>query len=142
MFDSQPVYLRVGPDEITLRVTSEATRGALLAAEVRIPPGGGPPAMHRHPPDEIYRGERGELAIYLERERIPLGPGDVVHIPGGSAHTVRNESGEEARAYVVFSPGAEMERFVRAAAALEAPDPASVTALAERHGIEFTGTLS
>jgi hypothetical protein len=30
-----------------------------------------------------------------------------------------------------------MERFVRAAAALEAPDPASVKELAQRHGIEF-----
>ena len=141
MFDSQPVYLRVGSDAIKLQVTSEATGGALLAAEVRIPPGGGPPAMHRHPPDEIYRGERGELTIYLEDERIALAPGDVVHIPGGASHTVRNESGEEALAYVVYSPGAEMEGFVRAAAELEAPDPAAVVALAERHGIEFTGRL-
>ena len=125
--------LRVGADEITLQVTSEA----LLAAEVRMRPGGGPPAKHRHAAEEIYRGVRGEFAIYLEDERIALGPGDVVHIPGGRAHTVRNESDGEALAYVVYSPGAEMERFVRAASELEAPAPADVLALAERHGIEF-----
>ncbi|MDA0170336.1 cupin domain-containing protein [Solirubrobacter taibaiensis] len=123
--------IRVGADELTFQVTSET----LLAVEVRMPPGGGPPGLHRHAPDELYRGERGEFTIYLEDERIPLGPGDVVHIPGGVAHTVRNESGEEALAYVVFSPGAEMEAFVRAAAALD--DPAGVRPLAERHGIEF-----
>ena len=100
--------------------------------------------MHRHAPEEIYRGEAGELAVYREDgggeiERIALGPGDVVHIPGGRSHTVRNESAADARAYVVFSPGAEMERFMRAAAQLGAPSPADVIALAERHGIEFAG---
>jgi hypothetical protein len=39
---------------------------------------------------------------------------------------------------VVFSPGTEMERFVRAVAA----DPADVMALARAHGIEFTGPVA
>jgi quercetin dioxygenase-like cupin family protein len=121
--------IRVGADELTFQVTSEA----LLAVEVRMPPGGGPPGLHRHAPDELYRGERGEFAVYLEDQRITLGPGDVVHIPGGVAHTVRNETEDAASAYVVFSPGAEMEAFVRAVAR----DPADVVALAQRHGIEF-----
>jgi mannose-6-phosphate isomerase-like protein (cupin superfamily) len=125
--------IRVGADELQFKVASEA----LLAVEVRMPAGGGPPGLHRHAADEIYRGERGELTIYLGDERVPLGPGDVVHIPGGSAHTVRNETDEEALAYVVYSPGVEMEAFVRAAAELDAPDPAAVVALAQRHGIEF-----
>ena len=137
MFDSQPDYLRVGADEIKFHVTSAATGGTLVAAEVRMPAGGGPPALHRHAADEIYRGERGEFTIYLGDERVPLGPGDVVHIPGGRAHTVRNETDAEALAYVVYSPGAELEAFVRAAAELETPDPAAVVALAQRHGIEF-----
>ena len=80
-----------------------------------------------HDPDEIYRVDRGTLTIYLEDGdgavlRRPAGPGDVVHIPGGRPHTVRNESGEEASAYVVFSPGEPMERFMRAAAARAGDD--------------------
>jgi mannose-6-phosphate isomerase-like protein (cupin superfamily) len=129
--------LLVGSDEVHLRVTS----AALLALEVRMPPGGGPPGLHRHDPDEIYRIERGTLTLYLDRdgvlERRAAGPGDVVHIPGGLPHTVRNESGEEATAYVVFAPGAPMERFIRAAAALE--PGGDVAALAERHGIRMSG---
>ena len=125
--------ITVGIDELQFKVTSEA----LLAVEVQMPPGGGPSGLHRHASDELYRGERGEFTIYLEDERISLGPGDVVHIPGGSAHTVRNETDAEALAYVVDSPGAEMEAFVRAAAELQTPDPAAVVALAQRHGIEF-----
>ena len=129
--------LSVGTDELTFRVTSAQSDGALLAVEVRLPAGGGPPAMHRHAAAEVYRVERGELAIYLEDDRIAATPGSVVHIPGGRAHTVRNESDADAHAYVVFTPGTEIEHFFRAAGALAAPGPAEVMALAERHGIEM-----
>jgi mannose-6-phosphate isomerase-like protein (cupin superfamily) len=121
--------LKIGSDEITIRAKSDT----LLAAEVVIPAGGGPPAMHRHPSEELYRVEKGELAVYREDELIVAGPGDVIHIASGQPHTVRNETGTEARAYVIFSPGTEMERFIRAVAA----DPADVMGLAERFGIEF-----
>lgn len=135
-------HLQVGSDEIILRVTSDSSDGALVACDVTIPAGGGPPAMHRHPSAEVYRGEEGVLAVYVEDEagtveRIPVTPGVTVHIPGGRAHTVRNESPFAARAYVTFVPGTEMERFVRAVASR----PQDVVALAERHGIEFTGPL-
>jgi mannose-6-phosphate isomerase-like protein (cupin superfamily) len=105
----------------------------VVAAEVTIPAGGGPPAMHRHPSAELYRVDRGELALYLGDERIRATQGAVVHIPGGVAHTVRNETGADAQAFVVFTPGTEMERFVRAVAA----SPGDVAALAEEHGIEM-----
>jgi quercetin dioxygenase-like cupin family protein len=77
--------------------------------------------------------DRGELALYLGDERIRATQGAVVHIPGGVAHTVRNETGADAQAFVVFTPGTEMERFVRAVAA----SPGDVAALAEEHGIEM-----
>lgn len=121
--------LKVGDDEITLHVST----GTLLAAEVTIPAGGGPPAMHRHPSEELYRVESGELVIYRGTEQIVARPGAVVHIPGGIAHTVRNQTAEQARAYVIFSPGTEMEAFVRAVA----ENPGDALALAQMHGIEF-----
>ena len=101
-----------------------------------MPAGGGPPALHRHAPLEVYRVEQGELALYVEDDegevqRIVARPGDAVLVPGGRAHTVRNESRAGARAYVVFSPGTEIECFMRAAGALAGdgrPD------LAEAHG--------
>jgi oxalate decarboxylase/phosphoglucose isomerase-like protein (cupin superfamily) len=140
---------RIGHDTLVVRVPSASTGGALLAAEVEIPAGGGPPLMHRHDPEEVYRLERGELALYVEdddghAERTVARAGDVVHIPGGRAHTVRNESAAEARAYVVFTPGTQMENFLRAAGALATGEPPSmeeVLALAARHGIEMTGPV-
>lgn len=135
--------LEVGGDELEFCVTSAETGGALLAVEVRMPAGGGPPMLHRHAPVEVYRVERGELAVYVEDDdgevrRIAATPGSVVHIPAECAHTVRNESGAEAQAYVVFAPGAGIERFMRDAGELSAPSPEAVVALAERHGIEMT----
>jgi len=129
--------LTVGADELTFHVTSAETGGAMLAVEVRLPPGGGPPALHRHAPAEIYRVEHGELAIYVGDERIVATPGSVVHIPAGHPHTVRNESDADATAYVVFAPGADIEAFVRAVAGIA--DPSEIAGLAWRHGIEMVG---
>jgi mannose-6-phosphate isomerase-like protein (cupin superfamily) len=136
----------VGSDELTFRATSDATAGALVAIDVRMAPGGGPPLLHRHDAVEIYKVERGELAIYLEDDagevaRVVAGAGRVVAIPGGREHTIRNESQSPARAYVVFAPGREMERFARAADELTSQgtaEPTDVRALAERHGVEMT----
>jgi oxalate decarboxylase/phosphoglucose isomerase-like protein (cupin superfamily) len=149
--DRVPVYITrmelitVGTEEIALRVTSEDSGGALLVFDVRMPPGGGPPALHRHDPFELYRVDRGELAFYVaddggEVRRAVAGPGAVVAIPGGREHTIRNESGAEARAMVVFTPGEAMEGFARGAGELSTPD--EVMALAAAHGIEITRPLA
>jgi mannose-6-phosphate isomerase-like protein (cupin superfamily) len=136
----------VGEDEVAFRLTSDQSDGALVALEVRIPAGGGPPMLHRHEPFELYRVERGELAFYIEGEgdtvtRTVAGAGSVVAIPGGREHTVRNESGGDSTAFVVFSPGVEMERFVRAVGDLGEPSIEEVLALAAAHGVELTRPL-
>jgi len=141
--------VRVGGDQIEFEVTSDERIGGLAAAEVRIPPGGGPPALHRHEAAEIYRIERGELSFYLADEageirRSTVGQGETVAIAGGREHTVRNESGYEALAFAVYAPGARMEAFAHAAASLaEAgpPTPEGVGAVAAEHGIEITRPL-
>jgi oxalate decarboxylase/phosphoglucose isomerase-like protein (cupin superfamily) len=133
--------MKVGTDELQFRVTSADSDGALVAFEIRMPPGGGPPGLHRHDPAELYRVEHGEFAFYIagedgQVERSPAGPGQVVAIPGGREHTVRNESSADAQAFVVLAPGAEFERFVRAAVTSD-----DVPALAAEHGIEMTRPL-
>ena len=45
--------------------------GALLAADVRIPAGAARPRCTATRPAEVYRVERGELAIYTERAPAP-----------------------------------------------------------------------
>ena len=142
--------LRVGGDEVTVIAPAAATGGRITVAEVRMAAGGGPPGLHRHEPAEVYRVLEGELAFYVEGadgavRRSAGGPGAVVPIPSGREHTIRNESGDPARALVVYSPGTAMESFARAAAALSAagrPAMSDVLAIAAEHGIEMTRPLA
>ena len=137
----------MGLDEITVLTTSAQTDGALFAVEIRMPPGGGPPVMHRHDPGEVYYVKKGEFTFYVggaddpTRRRVTARSGDVVALAGGTPHTVRNESSEDAIAFVVHAPGAPMERFLRAAAALDEPNMDAVLAVAARNGIELLGPI-
>ena len=138
----------MGLDEITILATSEQTGGALFAVELRMPPGGGPPVMHRHDPGEVYHVVEGEFTFYLgeagDVSRITATAGDVVPMAGGVPHTVRNESGADAVAFVVHAPGAPMENFSRAVAALAAdrtPTMEEALTIAARNGIELLGPI-
>ena len=76
--------------------------------------------------------------------RFAAGAGETIPIPGGREHTIRNESEGDASAFVVYSPGAEMEAFARAAARAGDGTPAIERVLdaAADHGIELTRPLS
>jgi mannose-6-phosphate isomerase-like protein (cupin superfamily) len=144
-----PECLQLGADEVTVLATTEETGGALCAVRMRMPPGGGPPVLHRHDPGEVYYVLDGEFTFYTGGSGVPLrrstaSAGDVVPLAGGTPHTVRNESSADAVAFVVHAPGAPMEGFLRACAALPAAGRESmdaVLAIAARHGIELLGPL-
>jgi mannose-6-phosphate isomerase-like protein (cupin superfamily) len=101
--------------------------------------------MHRHAPGELYYAIEGEFAFYTggfgtPAQRIAAGPGQVVPLVGGTPHTVRNETDEDAVALVVHAPGPPMENFSRAVAAASVgsiPDMNEGLAIAQRHGIEL-----
>jgi quercetin dioxygenase-like cupin family protein len=140
----------LGGDEVTILATCADTGGALFAVDIRMPPGGGPPVLHRHAPGEIYHVVEGEFTFYTVEDgvtsRWTAGPGDVVPLAGGVPHTVRNESDAPAVAFVVHAPGAPMEGFLRAVVAQAAadggsPDMATVLAIAEWNGIEMLGPI-
>jgi mannose-6-phosphate isomerase-like protein (cupin superfamily) len=135
--------IRVGSDLLEVVVSGDESRGVVFAARVTIPAGGGPPVMHTHDSFELYRVDQGELSFYLGRgdggtvERRVAAAGEVVAIPGGQEHTIRNESPHDAHALAVFAPGTDVEPFFRAAAAVDAT-PETIVALATEHGIEIT----
>ncbi|TWF81486.1 cupin domain [Pseudonocardia hierapolitana] len=145
---SAPERIRTGLDELTVLAGSAQTGGALFAMQIRMPPGGGPPVMHRHDPGEVYLVQEGEFTFYIGgaddpgRRRVTARAGDVVPLAGRTPHTVRNESAEDAVAFVVHAPGAPMEQFLRAVAAL-GPEPSMDDALAAaaQNGIELLGRI-
>lgn len=137
-------HLKLGTDEVIVLAAASQTNGAMFAVQLRVPPGGGPPVMHRHPPGEIYWMLDGELAFY---ERAPdgavsrrvAGARQVVALEGSAPHSFRNESDADAVAFVVYAPGSPIEGFVRDGAALGARGNATIDTLVEvanRYGIE------
>lgn len=139
--------LTLGGDELTVLATAEQTSGAMFAVEIRMPPGGGPPVMHRHAPAELYRLLEGELTFYLERtpgtvDRVVARAGEAVPLPADLPHTIRNESSSVAVAISIHSPGEAMERFARAGALLDAgATMEDALALAAEHGVEILGPI-
>lgn len=140
-----PETLRVGNEEAIVLASSAETGGDLFAVELRMPPGGGPPVMHRHAPSEVYRVLSGEFTFYVTgvdgvTARRTAGAGETVALAGNTPHTIRNESEAEAVAFCVHAPGAAMEGFCRAAAALAAsgaPTIEDVLAVARENGVEL-----
>jgi mannose-6-phosphate isomerase-like protein (cupin superfamily) len=144
-----PECLTLGTDQITVRASSEQTAGALFAVEIRMPPGGGPSVMHRHAPGEVYYVLEGEFTFYVgdpdgSVRRFTAAAGATVPLAGGTPHNIRNEAATDAVAFSVHAPGAPMEGFVRACAALGAagePTMDAVLAIAAQHGIELLGPV-
>ncbi|WP_228816207.1 cupin domain-containing protein [Nocardia cyriacigeorgica] len=140
---------QLGTDRIAVLATCAQTRGDLFAVEITMPPGGGPPVMHRHEPSEVYYVLAGEFTFYIGESdgvvRRRAGVGEVVPLAGGTPHTIRNETSSDAVAFAVHTPGGVMERFTRSAAELaagsEQPDLDQVLALAHEHGIEMLGPV-
>ena len=140
----------MGTDEIVVLATGAQTGGTIFAVEIRMPPGGGPPVMHRHRPGEIYHVLEGEFTFYVGDpggavRRVTARAGDVVPLAGGTPHTIRNESARRRRgvrralarpARWRGSPGPP-PRWPRAAP----PSMEQVLALAQEHGVELLGPI-
>src|SRR5215208_7513710 len=50
-------------DVTTIKASGENTSGKLLVLEVTVPPGGGPPVLHRHEYSEVFLFQEGEFEI-------------------------------------------------------------------------------
>jgi quercetin dioxygenase-like cupin family protein len=111
-----------------------------------IPPGVVVP-LHSHPDVEAFVALSGEVEGLVDAEAgarwVPIGPGDVFHVPGGARHAFRNLGREPAVSLVVTT--GRIGRFFREVGTPAGPDgaaawPPSAEALerllrvAERYG--------
>lgn len=54
-------------------------------------PGQGP-RLHRHPYDETWVVQEGQITFQMDEQRLEAGPGDIVIVPPGAAHKSTNNS--------------------------------------------------
>jgi mannose-6-phosphate isomerase-like protein (cupin superfamily) len=107
----------VGADVMTIRASGRDTSGTLLILEVTVPPGGGPPVLHRHAYAESFRFLEGEFEIStLDADAalstVSVGVGDTVSIPSMVWHNFKNVGGSPGRFIAIHSP-AVMEACIR-----------------------------
>lgn len=84
----------------------------------RSRPGEGP-ALHRHPYDELWVVEQGEVTFTAGERSLPAGPGTVVVVPAGEFHGFKN-TGSAPVQMVCIHTRAQMETEW-----LQPPEPAS-----------------
>jgi quercetin dioxygenase-like cupin family protein len=97
-------------ERFTFTHTAASTGGELLAFDFALKPGGSVPIPHVHP----VQTERFEVVEGLLRFRVGLrtrtaGPGEVVEVAPGVAHSFANAGDEEAVLRVEVRPALQME---------------------------------
>jgi mannose-6-phosphate isomerase-like protein (cupin superfamily) len=107
----------VGTDVTTIKASGRDTSGNLLVMDVTVPPGGGPPVLHRHAYAETFRFLQGEFEVStvdadnaLSTVRVTMG--DTVSVPSMAWHNFKNVGATPGKFIAIHSP-AVMEAFVR-----------------------------
>jgi quercetin dioxygenase-like cupin family protein len=126
-------------NEILFKLTRAETGGPLVLGLAMVPPGGGPPP-HREPGDEIFIIVEGRYEYVLDGERTEVGPGGVVFVPRGCAHSFKNIGDTPGRHWTINLSGDFDQLFERSAAVFAAPGPpdrARLLEIAREYGAEF-----
>ncbi len=102
-------HMLLGADVITIKAASATTAESMLVFELRVPPGGGPPTLHRHGYSEVFYILEGELEVSTldagnRIQTAMLASGDTIAIPSMAWHTFKNRSVSPARLLIIHSP--------------------------------------
>jgi quercetin dioxygenase-like cupin family protein len=124
------------------KAVAETTGGAFSLMERVLPPGGRPPPAHTHPQaTEAFYLLAGVLEFRLgtgpDEERVPVGAGGFVLVPGDVAHTFANAGPDDVRLLILHAPA--LDGYFRDLHDLwlapTPPTPAEERALMLRHGL-------
>jgi quercetin dioxygenase-like cupin family protein len=124
--------------DVTFIVRGEQSNGALAALEAVNAPGEGPPLHVHGREDETVYVLEGNFRWKLGDELSLTGPGSVVFIPRGLAHTWQVIGEGPGRMLVTFAP-AGMEGFFDRLSAMEEFNLEEFRAAAAEHGMEVVG---
>jgi quercetin dioxygenase-like cupin family protein len=97
-------------ERFTFTDTAATTDGELLAFDFGLRPGGAVPIPHVHPVQtERFEVIEGQMRFRVGLRTVVAGPGDVVEVEPGVAHSFANDGDEEARLRVEVRPALAME---------------------------------
>jgi quercetin dioxygenase-like cupin family protein len=139
--DSPAIHIPAIGLELKVRLPLDASGGGMAIIETVNAPGFGPP-LHRHHETEIFHVQTGRYLFEVNGERFEAGAGDVVAVPGGSAHGFVNITSQPASQFIVIVPGLDARAFFTELAGTMKegkPDPALLEAFGIHWGVEFLG---
>jgi quercetin dioxygenase-like cupin family protein len=97
-------------ERFTFTDTAASSGGELLAFDFALRSGGAVPIPHVHPiQTERFEVVDGRMSFRVGLRKIEAGPGDVVEVPPGAAHSFANAGEHEARLRVEVRPALAME---------------------------------
>jgi quercetin dioxygenase-like cupin family protein len=142
-----------GPgDRVSFLITGAESHGGCFIVEGVVAPGGGPPAHLHHFEDESFYMLEGTATFQAGGKTIHAKPGDFIHIPRGTVHSLRNDGTVPARALIVISPAGPtgMQQFFeesfspttdRSAPLMQITEELTkrMIAAAARNGMEWVG---
>ena len=108
-----PMYWGPG-DRVSFLATGADSHGGCFIFEGLTVPGGGPPPHIHHFEDESFYILEGTATFQADGQTIHAKPGDFIHIPRGTVHSLKNEGQVPARALIITSPAGPtgMQQFV------------------------------
>jgi quercetin dioxygenase-like cupin family protein len=99
-------------ERFTFTHTAATTDGELLAFDFGLRPGGAVPIPHVHPiQTERFEVVEGRMRFRVGLRTVLAGPGDVVEVEPGVAHSFANAADDEARLRVEVRPALRMEEM-------------------------------
>jgi len=99
-------------ERFTFTHTAASTDGELLAFDFALRPGGSVPMPHVHPiQTERFEVVSGQMRFMVGWKTVIAGPGDVVEVEPGVAHSFANAGADEARLHVEVRPALKMEQM-------------------------------
>ncbi|MDQ6714651.1 MAG: cupin domain-containing protein [Actinomycetota bacterium] len=138
--EGRPVDL--GNFAMTVKASGSETDGLLSLLEADEPPGFGPPMHVHHDCAEVFYVLAGEYRIFIGDDDWDCPAGSFIYIPLGVPHGFRVGS-QRSRKLNLYTPGAMVGYFDDLSEAIRAgePDPAVVTEIGHRHGLEVIGPV-
>jgi quercetin dioxygenase-like cupin family protein len=99
-------------ERFTFTDTAASTGGELLGFDFALRPGGAVPIPHVHPiQTERFEVVAGRMTFRVGLHKLDAGPGEVVEVAPGVAHSFANAGDTEARLRVEVRPALAMEEM-------------------------------
>ena len=103
-----------GGDRVYVKVSTQASGGALFMTEQPIDrQGSGPPRHYHEEQDEWFYCLAGEYVVEIGDQRVRLKPGDSVLGPRRVPHAFVYDGAEPGRILIGFTPARSIEQFFR-----------------------------